>query len=449
MTQVTFPDTTINGYRVVGYFPQWKSGRGHTAKRLLDTGVAAQLTHVNYAFANIHPDTLTCFISDHPGGPLDSPTVGDHQGYAHADFRRLFTADESVSGEADDPGQALAGNFNQLRQLKAAYPHLKVLISLGGWTWSKHFSRAAATPEGRARLVTSCVDLYLRGNLPTDGTPQGGEGAAAGVFDGVDIDWEWPGAAEWAQHPGNGVDPVHDRANATALLAEFRRQLDALGEQAGRRYLLSAFLPADPRWIDSGWDVPAIFESLDYGNVQGYDYYGSWDGDRAGHHANLYPDPTAPRDKAPFSLAATVGAYLERGVDPARLTAGMAAYGHGWTGVEAGATAGVWQPAAAGIRATDDGNTHYAAVVGQGRLHHDPAVGASWVFDEETGVFWSIDDPRSVALKAEFIAAAGLGGGMWWDLAGDDGDALTAALAGALADSRPGPVPSPVPGARR
>jgi chitinase len=121
----------------------------------------------------------------------------------------------------------------------------------------------------------------MRRPLPTRQSPGarrhpagGGDGALAGVFDGVDIDWEWPGTAQWAQHPGNGVDPANDRDNLTALLAELRRQLDALGAETGRDYLLSAFLPADKRWIASGWDIPGIFDSLDFGDIQGYDLYG-------------------------------------------------------------------------------------------------------------------------------------------------------------------------------
>jgi hypothetical protein len=84
----TGPDTTVNGYRTIGYFPQWKSDAGYTAKRLVDEGVIGQLTHINYAFANIHPETLTCFISNHPGGPVNTAALGDFQGYA----RRLPAA---------------------------------------------------------------------------------------------------------------------------------------------------------------------------------------------------------------------------------------------------------------------------------------------------------------------------------------------------------------------
>ena len=85
------------------------------------------------------------------------------------------SAADSVDGKKDKPKQALAGNFNQLRKLKERSPDTKVLISLGGWTWSDNFSAAAATPESRAALVSSCIDLYLKGNLPViDGKRRAG-----------------------------------------------------------------------------------------------------------------------------------------------------------------------------------------------------------------------------------------------------------------------------------
>ncbi|TGQ68041.1 chitinase, partial [Mesorhizobium sp. M8A.F.Ca.ET.207.01.1.1] len=103
-------------------------------------------------------------------------------GDAFADYTKAFSAAESVSGSADTWDQPLRGNWNQLKQLKAKYPNLKVLISLGGGTWSRGFS-SAARPENRQAFVASCIDAYIKGNLPvTDGA--GGAGAALGVFDG-------------------------------------------------------------------------------------------------------------------------------------------------------------------------------------------------------------------------------------------------------------------------
>ena len=130
---------------VAGYFAQWDIyGRGYHPKDI----PADKLTHVIYAFAA--PDASGHCASVDPW----------------ADYQRPYPAEESVDGVADDPGQALFGNFNQLRELKAAHPGLKVLLSIGGFTLSTYFSDVAATPESRAAFAQSCIDEFIDGNLP-------------------------------------------------------------------------------------------------------------------------------------------------------------------------------------------------------------------------------------------------------------------------------------------
>jgi chitinase len=101
----------------------------------------------------------------------------------------------------------------------------------------KYFSDAALTAASREHFVSSCIDLFIKGNLP--GAP---DGAAAGLFDGIDLDWEWPGSEGNA---GN-IIRAEDKQNFTKLAAEFRRQLDEYGATTGEDYLLTSFLPAAP-----------------------------------------------------------------------------------------------------------------------------------------------------------------------------------------------------------
>jgi len=84
-------------------------------------------------------------------------------GDAYADYGKSFAAGDSVSGTGDTWDQPLRGNWNQLKQLKAKHPNVKVLISLGGWTWSRGFS-SAAQPANRQAFVASCIDAYIKGN---------------------------------------------------------------------------------------------------------------------------------------------------------------------------------------------------------------------------------------------------------------------------------------------
>ncbi|NEJ47718.1 glycosyl hydrolase family 18 protein, partial [Rhizobium leguminosarum] len=123
------------------------------------------------------------------------------------DVERPWTAQESVDGVAVDESQPLRGNFQQLRVLKRSHPDLRLVVSLGGWNGSKWFSDAALTEASRRTMVKSCIDLFIRGR--TDPAQTGdGDGPAAGLFSGIDLDWEFV-AAEGA--PGNIVRPEDTR----------------------------------------------------------------------------------------------------------------------------------------------------------------------------------------------------------------------------------------------
>lgn len=402
----------INGYRSVGYvMAESRVTRDFHVADLVRTGAIEDLTHINYAFGNVTAD-LVCDIADVPG-----------EGDPLNDFVAEVAAEDSVDGVADRPGQALAGNFNQLRKLKALSPDTKILISLGGWTWSDHFSEAASTPEGRTALVDSCLDLYIRGNLPlVDG--KGGPGAAAGIFDGIDIDWEWPvtGGETANARP-------EDKENFLLLMEEFRAELDALGAETGEDYLLTAFAPAGG-WNagQGGWLDPRLFAVVDFLNVQGYDFHGGWVPNQTGHQGNLHPDGT---QNWGLGLDGAMAMYTAAGADPSQLNAGLAAYGHGWYGVEDGSQG--WQPAEGYV-----GTRTYAQLQAQdGERFFDPEIGASWLYDGDE--WWSYDDPASVTAKAEFVATQGYGGAMWWDLSGDHRNELGDALGATLRAATPGP----------
>ena len=100
-----------------------------------------------------------------------------------------------------------------------------------------------------------------------------------------------------------------DKQNFTLLMAEFRRQLDAYGATVGKRYSLSAFLPADPAKISAGFEVPQIFSSLDWATVQGYDFHGTWEPTTM-HQANLFPvadDPSPVRFSDDLAISTLTG----------------------------------------------------------------------------------------------------------------------------------------------
>lgn len=396
-------------YKKVGYFTQWGVyGRDFQVQDLEKNGSASKLTHINYAFGNISAEGK-CFTGNIPG-----------EADAWADYVRPLDAENSVDGVADDWVQPLAGNFNQLRELKAKHPNLKVLISLGGWSWSTHFSDAALTPASRKALVSSCIDLYIKGNLPQDGS-RGGAGSAAGLFDGIDLDWEWPGSsgdADTTYRP-------EDKKNFTALVSEFRTQLDdyARSQKRKAKYELSAFVPTAPAKIDAGFDVRRIMRDLDFVTLQGYDFHVSGEATTAQQSA-LY----ARND---FSVDGTVDAWERRGAPAHKLVMGMPFYGQGWTGVSGGGD-GMGQhatgpaPAAWASGYADYKELKQLAASGTYKLHRDRRNGSAWLFDGTT--LWTYDDPQVLRTKTRYIREEGLGGAMFWSLDADtaDGELMTA-----------------------
>lgn len=386
----------------IGFLTQWGIYSGFSEKNLVTDGAAARLTEINYAFSDVSADGL-CASGD-----------------SWADYQRPFTAAESVDGVADAPGQALAGNFNQLRELKAAYPKLKIVMTIGGWSWSGQFSRLAATEAGRQRFVQSCVAQYLDGDIP--GLPAG---AAKGVFDGIDLDWEYPGEPG----AGNPYGP-QDSADFTALLRDFHSALGRAAASAHRDYLLTADTSPNQYAAAQQLQLDRAAHFVDWLNVMTLDFHGGWDA-KTDFAANLYPDPADPQPaNARFSIAQTVAYYEAQGVPADKIALELPYYAHAWAGVPATGD-GLYQPAS-GAAPTD--NAGYAVVAAQpGTVHYDPITASVWKYDAASQTFWTYDDPATVAAKGQYINAAGLRGASVWSLDGDTANGtLTTALTSAL-----------------
>jgi chitinase len=367
----------LAGQRIVGYFPEWSVYQRNYHVRDIP---AARLTHINYAFAKIVNGE--CAL---------------HDPYA--------AIDKAYPGDKWDAG-ALRGNFKQLQLLKQKNPHLKTLISVGGWTLSGPFSDVALTTATRAKFARSCVAFMLKYG-----------------FDGVDIDWEYPvsGGLE-----GNKTRAA-DKQNYTLLLAELRRQLDAQSKKDRKHYLLTIAAPAGPQTYRN-LELDRIAAYLDWINLMTYDFHGGWS-PLTNFHTALYPssrDPT--KDEAVrkgFNVDAAVKAYRAAGVPADKIVVGVPFYGRGWAGVK-DVNNGLYQPRAAALpKGTwENGVFDYkdlaANYVGKmKRFWHDEAK-VPWLFDVRRGLMISYDDPESLRLRAEYVRRNGLGGVMFWELSGDD-----------------------------
>ncbi|WP_133741808.1 glycoside hydrolase family 18 protein [Actinorugispora endophytica] len=392
----------------LAYFADWNTAnRGYSIKDIDESGAAARLNRLMWAFGDVNAEGL-CHI------PADADQPWQI-------FQHRYDADDSVDGVGDTYEQPLAGSLNQLRKLQEKYPHLDASISLGGWNWSTHFSDAVRTEESRRRFVSSCVDLWLRGNLPKlPGEPQGGEGVAAGIFDGIDLDWEWPGGNG---HPGNTVRP-EDKHNFTLVVTEFREQLDALEAETGEEYTLSASLSHDARIMRDSYE-PEVFGHLDFATVQGYDFTGSWS-DVTGHHSQLYAPDDAPDQP---SADSAVRQYLDYGLPPEKLVLGLPGYGRGWSGVAPGEDGeGRFTQATRAAQGGYGTATEAYSVLREraGARFFDEDQGAYWVFDGNE--WWSYDNPDVVRLKGEYVVRHDLRGLMLWNLDMDPEGELVEAM---------------------
>jgi len=373
---------------VVGYFTEWGVyRRDYHVKNIVTSGSADTLTAINYAFAGIGDDLKSRILDP------------------YADFNKRYDADESVDGVADTVAQPLKGNFNQLKKLKAMYPNIKVMISIGGWSESDKFSDAAL-PENRVAFVSSCIDMFIKGNFdPVNGIVQ------TGIFDGIDIDWEYPGAC------GASCDfRPEDGKNFTALLAEFRSQLNAIDPNL----LLTVATPASEEYYQK-IELNEIHQYLNWINIMAYDFHGSWEPNGpTNHHANLYASSSDP-SILPMSADSSVQGYLAAGVPAEKIILGVPFYGKGWASVS-NVNNGLYQDAGRIPRGTwEKGSEDYKVLKNKGYPGFwDDETKAHWIYNGN--IFWTYDNENSIFYKMEYINAQNLGGVMFWELSGDDAE---------------------------
>lgn len=386
---------------IVAYFPEWGVHlQPYYVKDMVGNGSASRLTVLNYAFAIPAPDgngNIACRMDD-----------------PYAAYRQVYDAGMSVDGSPDSAVQSLRGHFNQLRKLKLLYPDLKIMVAIGGWTGSTYWSDAALTAGSRQAFVASCIDMFIQGNLPAaDGA--GGPGAAAGIFDGFDIDWEYPvtGGDGGTRH--NSSDDV----NLTATLAEFRRQMDAVDPE-----LLLTMAAPGSAFRGDNFQIGEDQHYLDWLNLMTYDFHGGWE-KKTGHLTNLLTSPDDPSSTAfKLSLDNAVRLYRDTyGVPADKLVPGAAFYGLGWKNVSS-TNDGLYQSGQEAPGIYEDGYNYYRDLIpllSQGYSPYwDEHALASWLYSPSTNIFWTLDEPQSLALKRRYVDAYALRGIMFWEISGDD-----------------------------
>jgi GH18 family chitinase len=364
--------------RIVAYFPNWtkdrkdKSGKG-CAYRVQDID-ASLLTYAIFAFAKID--------------------AGKDR--AKPKFKMASYNPEWDLGPA--------GQYAEFNALKQKNPHLKTAIAVGGWTFNEKkanaaedtswiFSAMAETEATRAEYIQDAITFARKHG-----------------FDGVDIDWEYPG------DPTRGGRPI-DTVNFTKFLTEFRAAIDAEAKKEGKpALLLTMAAPAGSysfRWLE----LDKVHQPLDWINLMTYDFAGPWDG-RTGVNA--------PYRETGMGVQASVSAYMNFGVPADKIVLGLATYGRSFANVDKGATDVPSKGSGPGLRCTQaEGMAAYFEVMeliksGKYEGGWDEKSSTPYAYDPAAKVWITYDDEKSITKKVEFIKEKNLGGAMFWSLDTDD-----------------------------
>ncbi|MBC7666132.1 MAG: glycoside hydrolase family 18 protein [Caulobacter sp.] len=375
-----------SGGKIVGvYTPNWQPAA------LVDALHGDSVTHIVYAFLHVcGPGQL----------PEDAPKC-----VGKGDF-------QLATSPIDDTFDAA------FARLKARAPHVKVVASVGGWGGSDPFFHIADAAAPRATFAKSAAG-FLR---------------AHPAFDGIDIDWEHPtnnGAANGVQ-----LGAPADGQGYADLMAALRSSLDTLTAENGHKYLVTAAINTD-RALVGKVNYRDAAKSLDYIFMMTYDFYGSWTPGTGNHAALLASAPDAGD-----GLDVAVKTMTAAGVPAAKLVAGVAMYGRGFTGVAAPAAGHGFSglphtgtyPAPEGASDYRELAARYLDRNGRGRHGYqailDPHTQSWNLYNAHSALFMGYDDPRAVLAKGAFVRQAGLAGVFAWELSQDNGDILNAMNAG-------------------
>jgi chitinase len=331
-------------YVIIGYVPGYD---GVIDETLID---AKKLTHINYAFVDVK-DSIAWL----------------------------------TNMETDST------NFRKLNYLKKDNPNLKLLISIGGWSWSENFSDAVLTASSRKKFAATSVEIIEKYNL-----------------DGVDIDWEYPGL--------RGEDNVYrteDKQNFTLMFEALRTELDRLSEKTAKKYLLTTAIPCFSRFIEIT-EMGKASQYLDYVNIMAYDFFVA--GDTAGHHANLfYSENYGKEDSGDRAFKE----YTTAGVPAEKLVLGLPFYGRSWF-MKTSDNFGINRPVDSVTRG--GGYTYLKDSISTKNgftRHWDEKAKAPVLWNDSTKQMISYEDEESVKYKCEYVKKNKMAGVMFWQYMSD------------------------------
>lgn len=444
--------------RIIGYFTSWRHGYNGMPPYLAKDIPWSKLTHINYAFAWVDPSTNRISVGNvsDPTNPATGLTW------------------PGVAGAEMDPTLPYNGHFNLLTKYKKQYPDVKTLISVGGWADSGGFytmtvnANNTINQAGINTFADSAV-AFIRA-YGFDGVDIDYEYPTSMQDAGNPLDWQ----------VANARRATLMRAY-TVLMKTLREKLDAAGAQDGKYYLLTIAAPSSG-YLLRGMEYFQVTPYLDYVNIMSYDLHGAWN-EFVGPNAALYDDgkdaelirwnyySTSQYGQLGYLNTDWAYHYFRGGMPAGRINIGVPYYTRGWRDVNGG-TNGLWGTApqtsgcptgltacgkgAIGIdnlwHDTENGQEIPAGsnpmwhaknlqngilpgyladyglnpasnpahqLTGTYTRYYDATMKAPWLWNNQKKVFLSIEDEQSIEAKAQYVVDKGIGGIMFWELAGD------------------------------
>src|SRR5437773_1213679 len=293
-------------------------------------------------------------------------------------------------------------NLRKLSELKKINADLKILISIGGWTWSKNFSDAVLTDTSTHNFASSAVAIVAKYNL-----------------DGIDIDWEYPGMIG----DSNTYRP-EDKQHYTILFRDLRQELDSLSKIARMKYYITTAVGGSQDYIDHT-EMDRVSQYTDYINVMSYDYADGSDS-FSSHHTNLY---VSSADAGQYSAHRSIQAFINAGVPASKIVIGVAFYGKGFQMLST-ANNGLYQRS---LKPARGGGFTFLkdSIIDQNgfKRYWDNVAKAPYLFNSDKKIFITYDDERSVKEKCKYVKKHHLAGAMFWEYFSDRKEYLLKVIA--------------------